>query len=338
MPWFMAQSIGENCADIRINGQIGEDWWTGNGTTAQGFIDEVEALGQLNTINLHINSPGGDVADGLTIFNYLRNHSANIIVSVESQAASIASVIAMAGNEIVMGIGATMMVHNPWTWASGNANDFRKMANDLDTITVGLIDAYAFKSGKSHDEIKALLDAETYMTAKDAVDFGFADREDVELKAAACANMTEIKMQVQHSAELKAQSSVIDSLKAQIEDLESKAKPPQAADPKEVLALCAENKLDSLANSLVSSNATMAQLNTRIANAKAIQVVCTAANIDSILAIEKMDDTAGLLGYVIQETLAVADPDQDNHLNPGAGTSQAKAPNANAVYSQLNNQ
>ncbi len=337
MPWFHAQAGADKCADIRINGQIGEDWWTGNGTTAQGFIDEVEALGSIETINLHINSPGGDVADGLTIFNYLRNHSANIIVSIESQAASIASVIAMAGNEIVMGIGATIMVHNPWTWASGNANDFRKMANDLDTITAGLIDSYAFKSGKSHDEIKALLDAETYMTAKEAVELGFADREDVELKAAASANMGEIKIKAQMTAQLKAKDSVIDALKGQVVELESKIQPPQCADPKEVIAVCSENKLDGLANQLVISGATLEQLQARIANAKSIQTVCAAANIDAEKAIEKIDDTAGLLGYVIQEVLASADPDQDNHLSPGAGTSQAKAPNAKAVYSQLNN-
>ena len=336
MTWFKALAGDDNCVDIRINGQIGEDWWSGNGTTAQGFIDEVEALGTIKTINLHINSPGGDVADGLTIFNYLRNHSANIIVTIESQAASIASVIAMAGNEIVMGIGATMMVHNPWTWASGNANDFRKMANDLDVITAGLIDSYAFKSGKGHDEIKALLDGETYMTAKEAVEHGFADREDVELKAAASANMGEVKVRAQMSAVVKGKDAAIDGLTAQVKALTDSAKPPTAEDPKKVIALCAENKLDGLANNLVSTGATAEQVKAHISNAKAIQTVCTAANIDASSAIEKMDDTAALLGYAIHEALAAADPDQDNHLSPGAGTSQAKVPSAKAVYAQLN--
>lgn len=337
MTWFKALAGADKSADIRINGQIGEDWWSGDGTTAKSFIDEVEALGSIDLINLHINSPGGDVADGLTIFNYLRNHKAKVIVSIESQAASIASVIAMSGDEVVMGVGATIMVHNPWTWASGNANDFRKLANDLDTITAGLIDSYAYKTGKSSEDIKVLLDDETYMTAKEAVDLGFADREDVELKAAASANMNEVKIKAQAAAQLKAKETVITGLNAKIEELNAKLLPPEAADPKDVIALCSENKLDGLANSLVSSGATSEQMKTRIANAKSIQIVCAAANIEPAKAIEKMDDTAGLLGYVIQEALASVDPDQDNHLPPGAGAPQAKAPNAKAIYSQLNN-
>jgi ATP-dependent Clp protease protease subunit len=336
MSWFKAQAAAEKTAEIWINGQIGEDWWTGNGNTAQAFIKEVEALGDLETINLHINSPGGDVADGLAIFNYLRNHTASVVVMVESQAASIASVIAMAGDEIIMGVGSTMMVHNPWTWAAGNANDFRKLASDLDTITEGLIDSYVYKSGRAVDEIKALLDAETYMTAAEAVEHGFADREDVELKAVAVADMGEIKIKAQMSAQLLMKDKENESLRAELKIL--KAASPKAAEAKEVVRLCAAAGVDAMASKFLDNGSTIEAVKQKLEAAAAIKTVCIAANIDSAKAIEKMDDTSELLGFVIHEALAAAESDQDNHLSPGAGESQAKAPSAKAIYSQLNNQ
>ncbi len=346
MPWFKAQA-GEaiKSAEVWIHDQIGEDWWSGNGTTAKGFIDAVESLGELSDITLRINSPGGSVYDGLTIFNYLRNHNANVKVIVEGQAASIASVIAMAGDEVVMGVGTNMMVHNPWTWAAGNADAFRKVADDLDVITKGLLDAYAFKTGKDHESLQALLDAETYLTAEDAVAMGFADRQDVELKAAACMDMAMVKVQAQFSAKLKAQDYEISALKRINGELEEKNKalmdqiqPPAAANPIDVIDLCDKAGVAPVATSLIKRGEPLEKVKAYLVRAKNLKSACDTLQINPDGAIDVMDDDTKLVAYIANEYAAKLDLAQDNNLSPGAGTVQAKAPNAKAVYSQINKQ
>jgi ATP-dependent Clp endopeptidase proteolytic subunit ClpP len=339
MPWFKAQAQNKN-AEIWINDQIGMDWWSGDGTTAKGFIDAVQKLGDVENIHLRINSPGGDVSDGLTIYNYLRNHAAKVTVTVEGIAASIASVIAMAGDEIIMGVGTTMMVHNPWTWASGNAASFRKVADDLEVITKGLLDAYALKTGKTHDELKALLDGETYLTAQEAVEFGFADRLDVELSAAAAANMDLIKVQVQAKAATAAKDAEILALKELSESLQAKVtafeKPPQIPDAADVIAYCEENSLTEMATRFIKNKSTMHDVKNMVAKAKDIKSACSKLGISPDKAIDQMDNPGSMIAYVGCEYAAALDLEQSSTLSPGAGTPQAKAPCAKSVYSQLN--
>ena len=157
-------------AEISIFDEIG--MW---GVTAKQFISDLKALGDVKDILLSINSPGGSVFDGLAIYNALRSSGANVTVKVMGIAASIASVIAMAGKKIVMPENTFMMVHNPWSFAIGNANDMREMADVLDKLGESLVGTYVSRTGKSAEEVKALLDAETYLTAAEAVDLGFAD-------------------------------------------------------------------------------------------------------------------------------------------------------------------
>lgn len=341
MAWFKAQAQNKN-AEIWINDQIGMDWWSGDGTTARGFIDAVQKLGDVETIHLRINSPGGDVADGLTIYNYLRNHAAKITVTVEGIAASIASVIAMAGDEIIMGVGTTMMVHNPWTWASGNASAFRKVADDLDVITSGLLDAYALKTGKTHDELKVLLDSETYLTAQEAVEFGFADRLDVELSAAASANMELIKFQVQARASSDVKDSEILRLTTLAESLQAKVAafemPPQIPDASDVIAYCENNGLTELATRFIKAKSTMNDVKSVVARAKDIKSACSKLGISPDKAVDQMDNIGQVIAYVGCEYAASLDIKQSSTLSPGAGMSKAKAPRARVIYSQLNNQ
>lgn len=159
-------------AELYIYGDIGNYW--GDGVDAQSFIKEIAAL-DVGTLNVRINSPGGLVFDGVAMYNALAQHSANVVVSVEGLAASIASVIAMAGDEVKIGESANMMIHKPWSWAGGNANDLRKEADVLDHLEEGLIGIYAARTGKSSDDLAKMLADETWMLGKQCVDEGFAD-------------------------------------------------------------------------------------------------------------------------------------------------------------------
>lgn len=163
-------------AEVLVYEQIGEDWY-GNGVTAKKFRDQLAALGDVGEITVRVNSPGGEVFDGFAIYNELRAHKARKIVHIDGLAASIASVIAMAGDEIIMGLGTMMMIHDPWTIALGNSTDMREQADVLDKVKVGLVDAYAsFNRGSKREDIESMMTATTWFTADEAVAAGFASR------------------------------------------------------------------------------------------------------------------------------------------------------------------
>ena len=143
------------------------------GVSAKNFLNDLKAFDG-STIDLEINSPGGDVFAGLAIYNGLRNSGKTVNVKVLGLAASAASLIAMAGDSIEMPENTFMMIHNPWSFAAGDANEMRATADWLDKIGNSLVATYAKRTGKTEDEIKALLDSETWMTAQEAVDAGFA--------------------------------------------------------------------------------------------------------------------------------------------------------------------
>jgi ATP-dependent Clp protease protease subunit len=160
-------------AEILIYEQIGEDFWS-EGVGAKSFVKDLSAL-KVDYIQLRINSPGGNVFDGNAIYNALKAHPATVNVKIDGIAASIASVIAMAGDNIEMPINAMMMIHNPSGLVMGTAEDMSKMAEALGKIKTGLVAAYHGKSDMDNDRISELMDAETWMTAQEANDYGFAD-------------------------------------------------------------------------------------------------------------------------------------------------------------------
>lgn len=180
--WYKMQAKAgtPKAAEITIFDEIG--FW---GVTAAAFLRELKALGDVETIDVLINSPGGSVFDGLAIYNALRQHKATVNVTVMGVAASAASFIAMAGDKITMPENAFLMVHNAMGGVFGNAQEIRDWADTLDKIGASLIGIYVARTGKSEADVKALLDAETWMTAKEALDLGFADEVIAEMKIAA---------------------------------------------------------------------------------------------------------------------------------------------------------
>lgn len=171
--WFNVKAAegDAKAGEVSIRGYIGE--W---GVTDRDFIASVDALGDVEELHVRINSRGGEMDHALSMFNYLKTHKARIKVRVDGVAMSSGSIIAMAGDEIVMPANAIMMVHNPWTIAMGNAKQLRQEAENLDTWEAALVATYTARTGQSEDEIRALLDEDTYMTAAEAVQHGFADR------------------------------------------------------------------------------------------------------------------------------------------------------------------
>lgn len=164
---------------LDIDGEIvaEEGWFTPDGVcVAREFR---QALKGVRNVTVHINSPGGDVMAGAEIYSALREHSLNgegkVTVIVTALAASAASIVAMAGDRILMHPVAYMMIHNPWTLAIGDAKELRKTAKTLDVISEGLISAYQQRTGKNRDELKKMLDNETWMSAATCVEEGFAD-------------------------------------------------------------------------------------------------------------------------------------------------------------------
>jgi len=166
-------------AEIILYAGIGQDFWgDGSMISAKQFSDELKNLGEnVSEIDLRINSPGGDVFDGVAIYNRLKQHKAKINVYVDGLAASIASIIALAGDEIHIGEGALMMIHLPWTMAIGNRMELDNTVNRLLTVEEQMVSIYQKKTGLNRAEIKAYLEKETWMNADEAIDLGFADEK-----------------------------------------------------------------------------------------------------------------------------------------------------------------
>ncbi|MCY0801187.1 Clp protease ClpP [Providencia rettgeri] len=158
---------------ISVLDVIGEDFW-GEGVTAKRISAALRAIGN-NDVVVNINSPGGDMFEGLAIYNLLRAHSGKVTVNILGIAASAASIIAMAGDEIQMGRGAFLMIHNCWAIGIGNRHDFAKLAIDLAPFDKSMSDIYVARSGQSDETVSQMMDNETYIGASDAIEKGFAD-------------------------------------------------------------------------------------------------------------------------------------------------------------------
>lgn len=171
---FQIKAKSDDTVDVYIYDDIGESWW-GGGLTAKNFINELKKHKSAKNITVHLNSPGGDVNEGVAIYNALKEHGAEIEMRIEGLAASIASIIAMAGDKIVIHDNAFVMIHDPWTLAMGASDDLRKTAELLDKVKGTLVTTYAQRTGQDEDTISQKMADETWFTGEEAVEFGLAD-------------------------------------------------------------------------------------------------------------------------------------------------------------------
>jgi ATP-dependent Clp protease protease subunit len=170
--WKWAKDEAGNETELLLEGVIASSSWWGDEVTPKAFKNELKK--HTGDITVRINSPGGDVFAGVSIYNALVEHDGKVTVKVDALAASAASFVAMAGEDIIMLPGSMMMIHNPWTLAVGDKDDLAKVVEMLEKTGESIASIYVARTGKSEEEIADLLAAETWMTAQEAVDLGFA--------------------------------------------------------------------------------------------------------------------------------------------------------------------
>lgn len=177
--WYALSETSDGEAELSIYDEIG-----GFGVGARQFIEDLKTV-KGRHVHLRINSPGGSVTEGINIFNALRRHQGGLTVHIDAMAASMASVIAMAGAPTYIADNAMMMVHNPWTFTMGDADELRRTADVLDKMRASLLRAYTAKTGLNADEVSTIMDDESWFDATEAVALGFADAIEEGVPAAA---------------------------------------------------------------------------------------------------------------------------------------------------------
>ncbi len=217
-------------ADLYVYGDIVEYAWWEEDTSASDIRKKLEET-TAKTINVHINSLGGDTFTGLAIYNLLRAKSkeASIITYVDAIAASAASIIAMAGDKIVMPSNTLMMIHNCWTYTVGNSNGLRKTADDMDKIMAAVVECYLAKIKIEKEELQTLLDEETYLTADEALEKGFCDEilelnEEKGIKQNALSSLTNIIRDYKSKKVVKETSYIVSQINTQKENNQSDEK------------------------------------------------------------------------------------------------------------------
>lgn len=233
--WELKQAAEGGGLELYIYGDVEsmtldmENWrYVPSENSAQHFREELAKYPNAERIDIYINSYGGDVFEGTAIYNQLKRHQARKVVHVDGFACSIASVIAMAGDEVIMPRNTLMMIHNMWVCACGNAAELRKAADDLDVINAAGRQAYLQKAGDKlpEEELARMMDAETWLTAERCVELGLADRladEDADMSGAAA-----ILQKVNAGMEQRLQYQKI--LAAQLRDMASPPVPGATPD------------------------------------------------------------------------------------------------------------
>jgi ATP-dependent Clp protease protease subunit len=182
--WYKIQSKADDVAEISIFGDIGASFW-GGGVTPEDFKRDFDEIKNAKEIHLLINSPGGNVFDGIAIYNIIASERKKVYVEVLGLAASAASIIALSGSSLTMHEGSFFMIHNAWGLAMGPAEEMRKMADTLDKISGELINIYESHSALDEKEIIEYMNNETWFTAEEALEAGFADKMDKQMDVAA---------------------------------------------------------------------------------------------------------------------------------------------------------
>jgi len=229
--WELKQAAQAGVLELYIYGDVesdGYNWWSGqtveSETSAAHFRNELAKYPDAREIRVYINSYGGSVFEGTAIYNQLRRHPAQVTVYIDGFACSVASVVAMAGDRVIMPKNAMMMIHNAYLYAVGNAEELRKAADDLDVINRGNRQAYLQKAGDrlSEEALIAMLDAETWLTAEDCIRLGLADEyaeKDADMEQASSI-LERAKLNVEQRIRLQK------ALTAQLRELSAPPAPP----------------------------------------------------------------------------------------------------------------
>ena len=173
IPYKFTNEATENEHILTISGAIGQGGWFYDATSAEDVRNALDGV-KAQTIRIKLNSGGGDAMDGIEIYNYLKDLDKKVVVEVTALAASAASIIAMGADEVIMRTGSTMMVHEASTMAYGTKADIQKTLNALEAIDESILNIYTQKTGLSREEIENMITSETWLTAEQALEKGFA--------------------------------------------------------------------------------------------------------------------------------------------------------------------
>lgn len=198
MKQFWEFKAAANQGALFLYGEISDVSWLGDEITPAQFQKDLAALGKIDTLDVYINSPGGDVFAGITIYNILKRHSATVNVHIDGIAASSASIIAMAGDRIVMPKAATMMIHSAWAIGMGNKTDLRKLSDTLERVDVQIAAVYADRTGQKQETISLWMEEEHWMSGEEAQAEGFADDVEENKRIAACADIDKYMARYKH--------------------------------------------------------------------------------------------------------------------------------------------
>ena len=260
MNWYNIKNLSESSAEVVIYDEIGAF-----GIESKTFIDELAKVPKDKEILLRVNSPGGSVIDGLAIYDAIRRTPQKVTTRIEGLAASIASIIALAGDEVIMSENSLFMIHNVWGGETGDSKDMRKAADLMDKMSSKLVSIYMAKSGKEESEIKSWMDAETWFSAEEALEAGFITSIEEPIALAAkfdiykCnyKNKDKVVQMFNDSKNLKMKEQ-IEELKNFISDLfekKSEVKNVKILDSNEV-----NDKISSLENAITASEKTNEEL------------------------------------------------------------------------------
>jgi ATP-dependent Clp protease protease subunit len=236
---------------ISIYSVIGEDPWGGEGTTVKRIDAALRSIGK-NDVTVNINSPGGDVFEGIAIYNRLREHQGRVNVKVLGLAASAASIIAMAGDTIEIGASSFLMIHNAWVMAVGNRHDMREVADFLEPFDRALADVYVSRTGQELEAVQAAMDSETWLNGSAAVELGYADTL---LAADEIANDEEVPAEDEAVKALRRAEMALchDMPRSAARDLLNKIKGKPDAAPEPAMPDAGETELTGALASLLAS-------------------------------------------------------------------------------------
>lgn len=214
MSKYYALEKNGSSADLYIFGDITSWPWEEKDKDAYSIVKDLQKL-DADEVNVHINSYGGEVAEGLAIYNTLKNSKVKVTTYCDGFACSAASVIFMAGDERIMNSASLLMIHNAWSYGCGNANELRKQADDLDKITQASVNAYMNRISISEAELKRKLDEESWITAEEALSDGFATKiletEENQVSQSAFQVIREKLLEKPGAAQMRGMNPVIDA-------------------------------------------------------------------------------------------------------------------------------
>ena len=319
-PWYTLKNQADQPSELLIYDVIG-DW---AGLSARQLVHDLKDL-DVSEITVRINSPGGSVFDGIAIYNALRHHKAHIHVRIEGLAASIASVIAMAGDTIHMAANALMMIHNPFGWVGGDAEELRKVADMLDKTTEMIAQTYAANCGLQVSEIINLMNEETWFTASEAEGHGLVD-------------VVEDAVQLAAHFDLSAFNHVPKPLLPQFIAPSDPEDDNTSTHALAVMTLCNQAGYPEMAEAFIRNQQGVEDVQRRLAECETIKSICAAARCtDKAAAYIQSCKSDEQVRTELFDLLTRDDDDLDNTLTPNQQKQTIKPlVDTRAVYQRRN--